>query len=164
MKFIDKLIGILSWRISQIGQFAIVAVMVLIAGNVIIRAIWTPVPGTVEMTEILGAIIAGMGVAYTQHMKSHIFVSVLVNRFPLRVQGIIDACTMLLAMFITSILARRIVEYGLRMMDRGYSTGHLDISIHPFIILVGIGFIMLALVLLKDFLKALTMAIKGSEL
>lgn len=163
MRFLDKFVGTVSWQISHISQIALVAVMLLISGNVIIRAFWRPIPGTVEMTEILGAVLIGMAVAYCQHMKGHIFVSVLVRKFPLRIQGIIDTFTMLLAVFFSSLLAWRTIIYALRMMERGYYTGHLQIPIYPIIFLVGIGFVMLAIVLLRDFLKAINLAVKGSE-
>ena len=163
MNFLDKLVAMISWRISQVGQVALVAVMLLIAGNVIIRAIWTPVPGTVEMTELLGAIILGLGVAYCQQMKGHIFVSVLVNRLSQRKQAIIDTATTILAVFFTSLLAWRIMIYAARMAERGYTTGHLSIPIYPFIYLVGIGFIILALVLVRDLLKSIILIKKGSE-
>ena len=163
MNFFDKIVAGLSLRISQVGQIALVAVMLLIAGNVIIRAIWRPVPGTVEMVELLGAIIVGLGVAYCQQVKSHIFVSVLVNRFSKRTQAIIDTATNFLAIIFSSLLAWRVIIYGLRMWDRGYATGHLGIPVYPFIFIVGIGFAMFVLVLVRDLLKSVKIIGKGSE-
>ncbi len=148
---------------SQLGQIALVAVMLLIVTNVVVRIPWKPLPGTVEIVELLGAILLGLGIAYCQQMKSHIFVSVLVDRFSPRTQALIDTLTGILALLVNSLLARQIFLYGSRMMTRGYSTGHLEIPLYPFIYLVSFGFFILSLVLLKDLLKSVTLLVKGKE-
>lgn len=163
MKHLDRFIEMLSWRISQAAQFALLGVMVLIVANIIVRNPWRPIPGTVEMVEILGAIILGLGVAYCQQKKGHIFVGVLVNRLSERKQALVDSITHVIALFFIGLLAWQMMNYAGSMLARGYTTGHLEIPIAPFIYLVGVGFIMLALIMLKDFLKAITLVVKGSE-
>jgi len=163
MALLEKIVRTFTLRTAQIGQVALAAVMFLIVANVLMRIPWKPVPGTVELTEILGAVLLTMGVAYCQIVKGHIFVSVLVERFSPRVQGIIDAFTAIIALFFSSALAWETVVFAGRMMKRGYATAHLLIPIYPFIYLVGFGFVMLAIVLLRDFLKAVILAVKGSE-
>lgn len=163
MKYLDKFMEALSWRISQVAQAALLTVMVLIVANIIVREPFKPIPGTVEMVEILGAIILGLGVAYCQQKKGHIAVSVLVNRFSERKQALVDSITSVLAIFFMGLLSWEMIRYAGSMLARGYTTGHLEIPIAPFIYVVAAGFIMLALVMFKDFLKAITIALKGSE-
>lgn len=162
MNLLDKITAALSWRISQIAQAALVLVMIIIVVNIIMRRFWVPLPGTVELVEILGAVILGLGLAYCQYKKGHIFVSILVKKFPLRVQALVDAFTSLLALIFSSFLSWQLIKYAARMTERGYATGHLDIPIGPFIYIVGIGCIMLAIVLLRDFIKSAAAAAKGS--
>lgn len=163
MNLLEKITAALSWRISQIAQAALVLVMIIIVANIIMRRYWTPIPGTVELVEILGAVILGLGVAYCQYRKGHIFVSILVKKFPLRLQALTDAFTSLLALIFSSLLSWQLIKYAGRMMERGYATGHLDIPIGPFIYIVGIGCIILAVVLFRDFVKASAVAVKGSD-
>ena len=163
MNLLDRIVEKLAWRTSQLGQVALVAVMLLIVTNVVVRIPWKPLPGTVEIVELLGAILLGLGIAYCQQMKSHIFVSVLVDRFSPRTQAFIDTLTGILALLVNTLLARQIFLYGSRMMARGYSTGHLEIPLYPFIYLVSLGFFILTLVLLKDLLKSVTLLVKGKE-
>ena len=47
------------------------------------------------------------------------------------------------------------------MMEKGYETGHLKIPLAPSIFIVSFGFIMLAMVLLLDLIKAFNQALKG---
>ncbi len=163
MNQLEKIIETLARRTSQMGQVALVVVMLVIVTNVILRIPWKPLPGTVEMVELLGAMLLGLGIAYCQQMKSHIYVSILVDRFAPRTQALIDTVTGLLALAVTTLLARQIFLYGSRMLDRGYTTGHLQIPLYPFIYLVSFGFLILCLVLLKDLLKAVLLLVKGKE-
>jgi len=163
MGFFDKVLRSVIWRTAQIGQLALAAVMFLIVSNIISRIPGKPVPGTVELTEILGAVLLSMGVAYCQMTKGHIFVGVLVERLSPRLQGAIDFFTSLVALFFSGLLAKETFVFGSTMMQRNWMTAHLRIPIYPFIYLVAFGFLMLAAVLFRDLLKAVIMMFKGSE-
>ncbi|RJX27833.1 MAG: TRAP transporter small permease [Dethiobacter sp.] len=163
MGILDKFVRMITWRTAQIGQAALAAVMLLIVANIFSRIPWKPVPGTVELTEILGAVLLTTGVAYTQLMKGHIFVGVLVEKFPPRLQGVVDTIVSAISLFFAGLLAKETIAFGAKMAQRGWATADLLIPIYPVIYLVAFGFLMLAVVLLKDLIKAIMMIIKGSE-
>jgi len=162
VKLFEHVITRLAWRASQVAQVALVAVMVLIMLNIISRQIWRSIPGTSETVEILGAIIMAGGLAYCQLVKGHISIGVLVQKFNKFWQCLVDSFTSLLAFIATSLLSWQVMMYAGRMLERGYSTGHLGIPLAPFIYLVGAGLLVLALVLVIDFLKAMR-AFKASK-
>ncbi len=163
MNTFDRFIRALTWRTSQIGQFALAFAMFIIVANVFLRIPWNPVPGTVEIVELSGAVLYGMGIAYCAVMKGHIMVGVLVDRFSLRVQAIVDIFTTIIALYFTFMLSRELFVFAARMMSRGYTTTNLQLPVFPAIYLVAIGFVILALVLIRDLIKAAVIAIKGSE-
>ncbi len=163
MNYFERFVRTLTWRTAQVGQFALFFCMAIIVANVIARIPWKPVPGTVELVELSGAVLLGMSVAYTAAMKGHIMVGVFVEKMPLRVQAVIDTITYALSLYFTFILARETLVYAARMMARGYVTTNLLLPVYPAIYLVAVGFIMLALVIFKDLLKSVIMAVKGSE-
>lgn len=163
MNTFEKIIATLSLRLSQIAQVALVAVMLLIVSNIILRQLWLPIPGTVEIVEILGAIILGTSLAYCLYLKGHIYVNVIVRRFSKRKQGIVDTLTNTLSLVFVSLLTWQTFIYGSNMMSRGLATGHLGIPIWPIIYLVGFGFFILTIVILHDWLKAIQTAIKGER-
>ncbi len=163
MQTLDKLVSIISWQASRFSQVALFLIMLLIVGDIVLRNFWKHVPGKVEMVELLGVILLGLGVAYCQQKRGHIAVGVLVRRFPLRLQAVIDSFTSLLAVVFTCLLSYQLFIYGTRMLERGYSTGHLGIPMAPFIYLAGAGFLVLVLVLLRDLVSALIVSVKGSE-
>jgi TRAP-type C4-dicarboxylate transport system permease small subunit len=158
-----RFVHILTWRTAQLAQAALVFAMVIIVANVILRIPWKPIGGTVELVEMAGAVLLALGVAYTAIMKSHIMVGVLVERFSPRVQGLINIVVSLISLYFSYLLARELLFYAIDMMERGYETGHLKIPIAPSIYLVAFGFIMLALVLLVDLIKAVSTVLQGRE-
>ncbi len=163
LNLFDRFVQNLTWRTAQVAQLAMVVVMAITVTNVIIRIPWRPIGGAVEMVEMSGAVLLGLGVAYTAIMKGHIMVGILVERFSPRVQGLIELFVCIIALFFSYILARELVFFAHERMIAGYETGHLRIPIAPSIYLVAFGFIMLVLVLLLDMIKAAITVVKGSE-
>jgi TRAP-type C4-dicarboxylate transport system permease small subunit len=160
---VDKFVRLITTRAAQVAQVALTFIMLIVIANVISRRWGSPVPGTVELVEMAGAILLAMAVAYTAEVKGHIMVSVLVERFPPKIQGLIDIAVSSIALYFTFLLARETFVFAARMMARGYSTGYLRLPVAPSIYIVGLGFAMLALVLFRDIVKAVVLVIKGSE-
>ena len=157
----EKFVHNLTLRTAQAAQLAMVLAMLIIVANIILRIPWKPLSGTVELVEMTGAILLALGVAYTAMTKGHIMVGILVDRFPPRVQGIVDLVITSIALFFSFLLARELLFYAISMMEKGYETGHLKIPLAPSIFIVSFGFMMLALVLLLDLIKAFNQALKG---
>ena len=164
MHILNKIVSFITKGAAQVAQVTLTFTMLIIVANVISRRVLgRPVPGTVELVEMSGAILLAMAVAYTAQLKGHIMVSVLVERFSLRIQGMVDIVTSSISLYFTFLLAREIFTFATRMLARGYSTGLLRLPISPSIYIVGIGFAMLTLVLFRDLVKAVMLAVKGSE-
>jgi TRAP-type C4-dicarboxylate transport system permease small subunit len=135
----------------------------LIVANVVTRIRWNPVPGTVELVEMSGAVMLALSIAYTAYRKGHIAVGILVEKFKPGVRRVIEMFVSFVALFFTSVLTVEIFRFGTKMLRRGYVTGHLQLPIAPAIYLVAFGFLMLALVLLRDFLAAVLSGRKGGD-
>lgn len=155
MDYFDRFVRFLTYWTAQLGEIFLAASMIIIVLNILSRLIWKPVPGTVEIVEICGAIMLAMGIAYCAFLKGHIQVDVLVDRFSPRVQAIFDFLTNSIAFVFTFYLARETFVFATRMMNRGYVTAHLLLPIYPSIFLVAFGFFMLTLVLLRNLISSL---------
>ena len=162
-KRFEKAVEEITKRTSQVAQIAIFFAMAIIVSNIILRSFWKPVAGTVELTEMAGAILLGMGVAYTAMMKGHIAVGIFVDKLPLRLQALTELFTTAIILFFSSILARELFSYASTMLSRGYETGHLGVPIAPSIYLVAFGMTMFVVVLLKDFIKAFLVVVRGGK-
>lgn len=163
MNTFDKIVSALTLRTAQAAQFVLALVMLIIVANVISRKLWQPVPGTVELVEMSGAVLLALAVAYTAITKSHIMVGILVERFPPRIQAAVGIVVNTIALIFSFLLARETFFFAGKMMQGGYTTGQLFIPIAPSIYLVAFGFAMLTLVLLRDVIEDLITVAKGSE-
>lgn len=135
------------------GMFLLVPMMLLTAGDVIGRVVWSrPIPGAVELSSYMLAIFILMGVAYTHQVKGHVRVRMLVSRLPERVGLILDVFTILLSLFIISILAWQGWVVGIE--ERTVSD-MLRIPQLPFRLLVSVAALFLCLELLIDLFDSL---------
>ncbi len=157
----EYLVRGLTWCAAQIAKLALVVIMLVIVANVILRIPWRPIGGTVEIVEMAGAVLLSLGIAYTAINRGHIAVGVLVERLPIRIQGLVETAVCLISLFFSFILARELVFYAIKMADRGYVTGHLGIPIAPSIFLTAFGFIMFSAVLVLHLFEAIKTVAKG---
>lgn len=163
MKELDKFIGRVTSGFSVLAQIALAGVMFLIVGNIILRRLAAPIPGTVELVEISGSVILGAGIAYCLYSGGHIFVDVLVQRLSLKTQALTDFFTNLMMFILNLILSWQIIVYGMRMKERGFVTGQLGFPIAPAVYIVGFGFILMVLVNLSHILNSGKILIKGAD-
>ncbi len=160
---IEKILRSMTRWTSYVGTLALFGAMTVVVANILLRKWWRPLPGTVEMSEILGAILLALGVAHCAICEGHISVDFFVAKLPTRLRAIVDSITAFIALIFLSALAWQSVQYANRMMERGVTTAHLRIPGYPVGYLVAFGFAMLALVLLLNFVKMLMIVVKGSE-
>jgi TRAP-type C4-dicarboxylate transport system permease small subunit len=153
LRNIRKPLQRLTLALSYGGMFLLVPMMLLTAGDVIGRVFWSrPIPGAVELSSYMLAIFILMGVAYTHQVKGHVRVGMLVSRLPEQVGLILDVFTILLSLFIISILAWQGWVVGIE--ERTVSD-MLRIPQLPFRLLVSVAALFLCLELLIDLFDSL---------
>ena len=153
LRNIRKPLQRLTLVLSYGGMFLLVPMMLLTASDVIGRVFWSrPIPGAVELSSYMLAVFILMGVAYTHQVKGHVRVGMLVSRLPERVGLILDVFTILLSLFIISILAWQGWVVGIE--ERTVSD-MLRIPQLPFRLLVSVAALFLCLELLIDLFDSL---------
>ncbi len=151
---ISKVIQRTTLYLCYAGMFLLIPMMLLTAGDVIGRAVWSkPIPGTVELSSYMLEVFILFGVAYTHQVKGHVQVSMLVSRLPERAELILDVFTTLLSIFIIAILAWQGWVVGIE--ERTVSD-MLRIPQLPFRLLVSVAGLFLCFELLID----LTVSVK----
>jgi TRAP-type C4-dicarboxylate transport system permease small subunit len=147
---------ITSW-LNWVAAAAIVLVMLIVCANVIGRAVFeTPVKGAVDITGLLGAVILGWAIAHTQVLKGHIRVDLFMDTLPLLAQKIIDIFIDVINLIIFGLISWQTLVFAKATFDAGELSQVLKIPLTPFIIVVAIGCIALALVLLIDLAKSIS--------
>jgi len=143
-----KVIQRLTFYICAVGMFILIPMMLLTTGDVIVRAtLARTIPGALEMATCMLAIFILLGLAYTQQVKGHVRVSFFITRLPPRVQSIVEIATILLSLFIISIVVWQGWIIG---MKETTLSDYLRIPESPFRLLVAVGGLFLCLELLID--------------
>lgn len=138
----------LNFYLCSVGMFLLIPMMVLTTGDVIGRAsLARPVTGTVELSEYMLVVFILLGLAYTQQAKGHVRVSFLVSRLPPRAQQVSEIVTILLSLFIISILTWQGWKVGI---EQRTVSDMLRIPQFPFRLLVALAAFCLCMELLID--------------
>ena len=146
---------------SNLGMFALIPMMLLTTGEVIGRAVWSkPIPGSMELSGYMLAVFILLGVAYTQQVKGHIRVSMLISLLPVRTQACLEAFTSLLSLCIVAVIAWQ--GWVIAMEERAVSD-MLRIPQAPFKFLVFVAGLLLSLELLLDLVDSIKKIKEGAR-
>ena len=147
MKNIAKVIFKISKALDRVAGFFYLAMMILVACNVIMRKVFKiPISGTIELVEIFSAVAAGLALAYCAVVGGHIAIEFVIEYFPKRFQRITGVMTSIITIVTVAVSGWMIVEYANILRETGRYTGSLKIAYSPFVYLVAIGFFTFALV------------------
>ena len=138
-----------------------VAMLCLVVADIIgIKLFKHPVPGAIEMVAFLGVVITGFAIGYTQVLKGHIQVEFFVMRMPKRVQAGVIAFASLLGIVLFGLLAWQSYNFGHTLQVTGEVSMTQGIPFYPFVYAIAFCCIPICLVLLAEFLMAVTRAVK----
>jgi len=137
IRAINALVKVLSWISAAV---LIIAVLMVVA-NILGRSLFKkPVPGTIELVEMLSVVVVFFGMAYTEFRRGHVHVELLTSLLSRRVQGILASVMSLLAAVYFAIMAWRCAvlawEYWFPTFRQTYI---LLIPFTPFIFLMAFG-------------------------
>lgn len=102
----EKIVNLLTRWPNWMAAAALLVVMVIVCANVIGRSLFEmPVKGTVAIVSLLGAIVIGWAIAYTQVVKGHVRVDLLVQRLPHRIQYVVDSVINLIGLALFGLIS-----------------------------------------------------------
>ncbi len=88
-----------------IGMVLLIPMMLLTSGDVFSRGLLDkPIPGTLELSSYMLAVFILLGLAYTQQVKGHVRVEMLISRLPQKLASVLGVVTDLLCLFMIAIL------------------------------------------------------------
>lgn len=155
-----KLVFLLTRWLNWIAAAGIVAVMLVVCTNVIGRGFFQqPLKGTVDITSLLGALIIAGAIPYTQVLKGHIRIGLLVERLPDRIRNIIEAFVSLVGFALFTLISWQTILFSQMTFEIGELSEVTKIPIGPLTAFVALGCVSLTLVLLIDTAKAFKKAV-----
>lgn len=147
--------------VNGIAAVVLTMMMALTGADVTLRYVFNrPIPGAVEITEFMMAIVVALGFAYCALRKGHVRVDVVVSRLPKRAQAVMDTIANFAFLGLFILITWRTVPRAQAMIEASLTSYILFIPVFPFVLVVTAGSAILCLVLLKDFMDDLYQAVK----
>jgi len=153
MTILDVISRYVNRALAVVGGLFLVAMCLLTCGNILLRTVWVPIPGTFELMGFFGAVVAAFALGYTQIKRGHIAVDVLVNTFPPRVRVALGVINHAICSGFFAILAWQVARKAAILRNSGEVTETLRIIYYPFTYAVSLGCIVLTLVLAVDLVQ-----------
>lgn len=150
----------LARALGWIGGLALVAMMALSCANIVLRAVWVPVPGAYELIGFAGAVLAAFSLSYTQLHKTHISVGILAGRLPRLLRRTCALAATLASSLLFCVAAEETFGWGLYLERTGELSETLILPYHPVVFAVALGCLLLGFSMFTDFLKILSGKVK----
>lgn len=147
MEPVTKLAFKLSQILDRAAGWAVVATMVLVVGNVVLRLFGQPLGGTYEWVGFLTAVAVGLSLAYCAAQGGHIAVTLFLDRLPPKVQAVADIVTGFIVLLFLLMATWEIAAYATSMAISGEVASTTKAPIYPFVYLIAFGFLGFCLVI-----------------
>lgn len=142
--------------LKYIALWTLALMMFLTFVDVLLRyAFNSPIPGATEIIQFMMGIVITFSVVYTAHEKAHIGVDLVIDHFPDRAKTYIGCITSLLALILFVFITWQTIVFISDEYHSRLTSAVLYIPVFPFIAISAVGFVILCLVLLSDFLSLL---------
>jgi TRAP-type C4-dicarboxylate transport system permease small subunit len=145
-KFMDRVTDWFSW----IGIAALVAMMLLISADVLLRYLFNnPITGSYEIIMVLEGIAVFTAFSYTQKTNSHISVTMLIRLFPMKLRILCVVLGAALSAMMGTILTIAFWRQAVKALKVLTVTTTLTLKLYPiyFICCALMGFFALTLIL-----------------
>jgi TRAP-type C4-dicarboxylate transport system permease small subunit len=147
---------LLAQKLGMIAALAIFFMMSLTCIDVFLRYFFRrPIPGTYEVIALLGAVAVSFAMAHTLAEKGHVAVTLIVQMFPKRLQGIIEGIISIFGIILFGLITWQSVLYGIDCQRSGEVSLTLELPFYPIIYGVAFGAAVVCLVLLVDLANAI---------
>jgi TRAP-type C4-dicarboxylate transport system permease small subunit len=126
----------LSWIASGSLLLITLVVFINIAGRYLFRQ---PILGTIEIVEILMALVGAFSMFFTATQKGHIIIDTFIEKLPERVKVGIDIAGSLLGAGFWAIVGYEVLLYGLEVFAKSETTPNVEIPVSPFLFALAAG-------------------------
>lgn len=152
----EKIVGRLSRYLNYLATGALMAMVLLLSINIIIRIFYKSLTGVYELVGLMTAILVSFAVAHTQAKKRHIWIPIVYSRLRHRVQVVLSCISYFLSIGVAWVITWQSVLLANTMRRQGEISGVLPIPTFIFVFGLAFGFAILGLVFLIDFINLLT--------
>ena len=158
---LERAVNRLNLVVHQIAMAVLFLMMILTTGDVLGRRLFSPIPGTFELTELGMVILVFFSMGYTQVRKGHVNIDLIVAKFSTRVQALFDAVTYLIMLVLLVLVTWQLFAHANRLLATNNVTGVLGIPLYPIALLGAVGNIIFCLAVVVDLGKSVVKAVQN---
>jgi TRAP-type C4-dicarboxylate transport system permease small subunit len=146
----------MSRLLLALSGLALVVMTLVTTANVVMRLVSESIFGTIEMVGWSAVCVNALALAYSQQCREHVAITLFTDWLPERYRRGLDA-----AGYVTGAVFAGAAAWGLwffigNMIRSGQLSTSLGIIYWPFVVVLFVGILALFLVLVEDFLVAVT--------
>ncbi len=152
---LDRISRGLSQWFSWIGGLALLGMTGIACANMLLRPLGAPMAGAYELIGFLGAMVVAFSLGHSQVTGAHICVDILATSYSKKTKRFIDAFNSFVCMIFFLLVTWRTAHYATMIWQRGETSETLRMIYYPFVYAVSLCCLVLAVLLLVNFLKAI---------
>jgi TRAP-type C4-dicarboxylate transport system permease small subunit len=146
---------------DRVAGWGIIAIMLLIVVNVLMRTlIGQSILGAYEHVGFLSALVIGWSLAYCAIEEGHIKVEFLMAKFPERIQGFINIIINITTVGFLSVAFWQLIEHAESIRISGQVSPTTQFPFYPFIYMIAVGVVVLCLVNFTQVMQSIRKVIK----
>ena len=150
MNIFWKILEWISDKLKILGAACLVGMTFLTCADVVGRFFRHPIFGSVEIVGFMATMAVAMALPYTDRIKGHVGVEILVRVFSERTQTIIDLCARILSLGLFAIVTWRMTLYAHTMQESGEVSISLELPEYMIIYVCSFCFLVFTLLILQD--------------
>ena len=145
---------------DYLARLGMVALLVLVVLNVIMRYFFTSIKGTYDYVGLITAVAVSLAVAFTAYERGHVEIEILMERLPQRFQSVVGTIMFLISTVFFCIASWQSVVVGMSMKEANETTMAVYVPLYPFMYILAFGLALTALAFLIHTVKHATKAVK----
>lgn len=164
-RFLDRFFARIETWLNLVGVTFILILMIMTAAEIFGRYVFNhPIPGYVENTELIMAAIVFLGFGYTQRVRAHIRMDMIINRLKGRIYHAVETVSALLGLVAYGIILISSFKVTLDAYHMGDVTEYLYTPTWPSKLCVPLGALFLCIRFFLQAMKNLGQVISGVEI
>jgi len=148
-----KLVDRINEFLMKVAGLGFVFMVAITCADILLRAVWKPITGTVELVMYANAVCVAFALGATQIKKGHIAVDILVSSFSKGKRKVLVFINSILCISFFALVTWQVTKYATTLLKTGELSETLKIPYHLYVYATALGCVALILALICDIIK-----------
>jgi len=148
---LNKVVSLMSHYSAAVAGAAIALMMFLTGADVLLRYVFIrPIAGSIELTEFMMSVLVGFGLVCCAVEKGHVRVDMVLTHIPQNKRKYFDLIGYIISVGFYCLIVWRVFLHAGNLLNSKLVSSTLFIPVYPFVYLLVIALVLLALVFFKN--------------